>query len=363
MTVAGRVAAHCDELAGLWPDLIEVSLPSSSRPGGGTTARIQDDDESPSEGDIDVLTRIVSLRREIGDQLTVWAGRVARTRGLTAGKALPLQRDIPTLTAFLARHTEWLAAAHPADAARLEQDLRLAVRRVRAVVDPYRREWVQIGECPFVDIDVDGLGWSCTGRVRTRIGDDDGLAVCSGCGRQASIEWWLIVLGIGADLIVTVSELVRELYVRLHIRVTDWTIRRWARDGLITAWVPYGPQPRKPAWRFELRAVLDQVARMDRPCAICGRPWSGQGPTCRACYRAIMVTPLRLAEPRNSYPTKRVPTSSPTRPASQSVAASRWWCEEMDMPAEACGCERHRRGLALILHPELSRHARNTEAS
>ncbi|MGW7102445.1 hypothetical protein [Streptomyces sp. NPDC054838] len=82
----------------------------------------------------DVRARIVSV-------LGSWSGLVAQQRGLAAPP-----RTAPALTAFLLRHTDWLAA-HPAAAEASEEIARL-VRAGRRAAFPDPARSIRLGACP-----------------------------------------------------------------------------------------------------------------------------------------------------------------------------------------------------------------------
>ncbi|MFJ6721891.1 hypothetical protein [Streptomyces sp. NPDC091259] len=85
----------------------------------------------------DVRARIVSV-------LGSWSGLVAQQRGLT-----PPPRTAGALTAFLLRHTDWLAA-HSAAAEASEETARL-VRAGRRAAFPDPARTIRLGACPRPD--------------------------------------------------------------------------------------------------------------------------------------------------------------------------------------------------------------------
>lgn len=333
-----------------WDALI---LPASSRtlggPRGATSSRgvpphdpvndplgvMVEDDHLDSEADIDRATRVVSLRRFTVDVLNGWSRVVMEDRPVT--KALPDGKDALSMCRFLETHAQWLSGHEAAED--VCNELGDLAQRIRQAVAPYRKEWLYLGDCPFVIED-----WFCAGRVRSRIGGETDEASCSDCGQVALVEWWEDVLGIGVDpRPVTIPALVPILRDRLKITVTERTLRNWARDGRITPLAPFGPEPKHR--RFDPRVVLDQVSHMDRECPMCGREWHGRGATCARCFTAMKsARPSRAGDQRPTpaphatvgwcpWPRNTVRDSHDTdRPER---------CHYSDLPLNQCACGRH----------------------
>lgn len=304
------------------------------------------DDHKPSEADIDRATRIVSLRREITDVLNAISRWVTeeqitptlehltrRERNEYLTKILPDGTSALSMSLFLDRHAEWIATED--DGYEVDRLADLA-HRARQLAAPSKREWVYLGDCPLVVED-----WFCAGQVRSRIGGD-GTARCSDCGTEQEIAWWEDVLGIGWAP-VTLPKLVPILHDRLHITVTEQTLRNWRRDGLITPYVePFGPKPQH--MRFDVQTVLDQVARLGRTCVSCGREWHGYADVCTNCYVNL--------PPRPAKAHRRGPTPPPARldgwcpwPRYREVVDRHDddrpdRCHYSDLPLNMCACGR-----------------------
>lgn len=300
------------------------------------------DDHDDRETDIDRATRIVSLRREVVDVLNAVSRWVAEDRPVT--KALPDGTSAVSMSLFLERHAQWIAGRDADDNGYETDRLDRLAKRVRNVVAPKRRDWHYLGDCPLALVDDDDVAWTfCTGRVRVRIGGDESEATCSDCGATGPVEWWEDVLGVRREEAVRAPEMARRLATSLHVTVTERTVRNWAREGRITALVPFGPQPKEPSYWFDPRLVLDEVARMDRECPMCGRVWSGRGDVCSRCWKA-----MRTARP--SHATEHRPTPAPV--------SLRGWCplpkvvrdphdddrpqrcHYSDLPLDQCACGR-----------------------
>lgn len=319
-----------------WDALLAMATPSGARAGGPKGALITADDHDPTDADMDRATRVVSLRRFATDVLNGWSRVVMEDRPVT--KALPDGHSVPSMAAFLQVHAQWLSGHEAADVCASE--LKELAAQLPARTDPPRKEWHRLGDCPFVVEDR-----FCSGRVRVRIGGDEQTAACSRCEQAGPVQWWEEVLGIRPiERIVGAVDLARILHDRLHITVTERTVRNWAREGRITPHTPFGPQPKTPRWWFNPRDVLDEVARMDRQCPMCGRVWSGQGDVCSRCYGAMQsARPRQRSEHRHTpaarsltgwcpWPRNVVPDSHDTdRPER---------CHWSDLPLDQCACGR-----------------------
>jgi hypothetical protein len=287
------------------------------------------DDHAPDDSDIDRVTRMVSLRRSATDVLNGWSRVVMEDRPVT--RALPDGRSVLSMAQFLDRHAQWVSWSDAATDC--QNELADIARQVQAMAAPKRRDYVYLGDCPFVVED-----WFCNGRIRSRIGGDE-EATCSDCGQTAVIGWWEQVLGITQpEPIVGAVAMAKILHERLHVTITERTVRNWARDGRVAAFIPFGPQPREPRWWFEPRTVLDEVARMNRECPTCGRDLQGFGEVCGPCYTKIQDARPVQAEPKRHTPApiqlfpRRVvvpdshDTDRPTR------------CHYSDLPVNQCAC-------------------------
>lgn len=79
----------------------------------------------------------------------------------------------PQIARWLALHADWLAA-HPAgdDCA---EELHRHARRVRAIALGHRSRRFQIGRCPQVDVDEDGLAATCVGTLWALVRQEDDM--------------------------------------------------------------------------------------------------------------------------------------------------------------------------------------------
>lgn len=352
-----------------WGDMLPAE-PSGFRAGGGSrsagilSARPEPDgyranghpywlaDNSPSGADVDAATRLASLRQWVTEMLNSWSRLVWEERPVKASKALPNGSDVIDMCRFLERQAQWLSGHMAAPDAR--DELEDIAAKVLAVADPFRREWLRLGDCPFILLDHEGQGAFCTGIVRERIGSDEDEAACTVCKQVGPREWWEDVMGKVVKDIVRAPEMARILSDRLKVNVTERTVRNWARDGRIAPFTPFGPQPdpKHPRWFFDVRTVVAQVALMDRDCPMCGRLWSGEGSVCARCWNALRDANSQKAEPRPAYPIVAHAPKPETIPAAFSEderldvdpitgrgkAAPR--CAYSDMPIRWCGCGR-----------------------
>ena len=334
--IEAAITEACATISREWDDMLDA--PSTGRT-GAKSALIQLDDHDPSGSDIDRATRVISMRGQVLASLNGWCRVVMEERPITSPKALPVGTDAKHMCAFLARHAEWLSRYDDA-AGSCAEELREWAKKVLALTRPPRREWIDLGPCPFVTLDTGGQ--FCRGRVRVRIGSDGDEAACSECGQLSPIEWWeAVLLADTGPRWVPAREMAAILSQRLHLAVTDRTLRNWASVGRVNGRQAEGPEPargwRRP-WLFEVRQVLDAVALMDRECPMCGRTWSGRGSACLRCVQAMSDRPL-FAEERPAYPVKHLAIAS--TPETQAPAALLPRCGMSGLPAAWCGCSRH----------------------
>lgn len=219
---ARRIRAAIGHLADAWPHMLPTG-PAPIRYGVGKQAQITAHDHAQTSADIDASTRLVSLRREAQDTLAGWVVYVAATRPVR--KAVPNGQDVPGMCAFLRRHAEWISwqDTAPRAARRLEG----IARRAHAHVHPPRKDYLVLGDCPFVH---DGM--FCRGRVQWY--DEPGrLPACTECDQAAVVEWWEAVLGVVPTVTwAGLQDFIRRQFGRT---VSRSTLRQWKRRGIIDA--------------------------------------------------------------------------------------------------------------------------------
>lgn len=369
---ADRISTAAAAIRRAWPHMLPTEAPaiqyrtgrsspagilaSPSHPEHDTTGRAYHADDwtptvatpshrRPTEDDIDGMTRLLSLRRHVTETLNGWCRVVMEDRPVTSAKALPLGSDVPGMCEFLERHATWLGPQDYADDCASE--IEAYGRRVVNVVDPPKRERHTLGRCPFVvegDLP-DVYDRTCQGVVSIPIGGDQDEAACSECGQSAVVEWWEEVLGRSRREVATIPQLVPILRARLHVEVSERTLRRWASRLQITPiQVPVGPQPRHR--RFEVRDVLDEVARMGRECVVCGQPWHGRSDVCTRCIGAVRDARPSVADDSQPYPLGSVVVQSrPLAATAEGLLTLREHlavrCEETGSPQAWCACGRH----------------------
>lgn len=346
----------CRSLASIndhWPALLIA--PSSQKlggPRGGVSTRgvpehdpindplgvMVEDDHLDTDADMDRATRAVALSRLATDILNGWCRVVVEDRPVTT--VLPNGLSVPSMVEFMERHADWMADHDAAeDCASELSDL---AKRIGSLVAPTRKEWHHLGSCPLtIERDEDAPSEICNGRVRVPIGGDQSEASCSRCEVKATIRWWEEAMG-RFDEVVGSVEMARQIFVRLHVRISERTVRNWARSGRIKRFIPFGPEPREIRWWFSVRSVLDEVAHMDRECPMCGRLWSGTGEVCLGCYQAMRTATRRYAEPK--LPTPAAISLRPVRVVPDSHNTDRpERCHFSDLPMNQCACGRAHR--------------------
>ena len=212
--------------------------PAPIRYGVGRQARITADDHAETTADIDGGTRLVSLRREVADCLNGWSRLVMDDRPVT--KALPDGLSAVSMCIFLERHAQWMSGHAAAED--MAGEVEDAARKVKAVTQPQRREWINLGSCPLeVEADTDeGLAMvTCGGQVRAwpRAEDRDGevMARCRRCGIEAVPSWWEARMFDDAELkvLLTAEEVVGFVHRAYGRVIKAATVRQWDKRGTI----------------------------------------------------------------------------------------------------------------------------------
>lgn len=167
------------------------------------------------------LDRRISLRHEVTLSLNGWARLIVEDRDLTHG--LPLGTDALGLCELIERHARWFSGHEAAEDA--AEELTTWANEVRATAAPNRRDWVYMGDCPFVIGD-----WFCAGQVRG-YADQDRLPACTDCGQEAVAQWWEEVFGL--DEPITRDELGQVIRETTGRTVSRFTVARWVKQGRI----------------------------------------------------------------------------------------------------------------------------------
>lgn len=219
--------------------------PAPIRYGVGRQARITADDHAHTSADIDGGTRLVSLRREVVDCLNGWSRLVMEDRPVT--KALPDGLSAVSMCTFLERHAQWMSGHEAAED--MAGEVETLARSVKAVTQPQRREWMNLGSCPLEIEVVGGMGdegqhgdltmQTCAGQVRAwpRETDADGqvMARCRRCGTEAVATWWESRMFDDPELkvMLTDAEVVGFVH-RAYGKVIDQaTVRQWVKRKII----------------------------------------------------------------------------------------------------------------------------------
>ena len=332
------IVKHAAAIRRGWPHMLPEDAPAQRLGRASVSAGIlrEGDDDDTSEDDLDQQTLLMHRRRNAMEVLNGWCRAVMEDRDITNPKSLPLGSDVDAMCRFIERQADWIGWQEFATDCR--DELEEIAETVGAYSDPWRREFHRVGACTFV---VDDR--FCNGTVRVQIGADESEATCSGCEQVAPIEWWEEVMGVVVHVEpVGAQALASILADRLKVTVTERTVRNWCRDGRLTPWIPFGPQPNpqdKPRYWFDARRAVEEVALMDRPCSMCGTLWSGKGPVCSRCYATVQRSSPKYAEPRNVLaPIKVRAVRLPDPPR---VEGEKVLCPGSDLPMAWCGCRRH----------------------
>lgn len=83
-----------------WPAMMPVGAPSKAPGGGAKSALITADDDADTGHDIDAMSRLVSARREVANELAVWCKTVIEDANVTAPpiRCDRVEREPATLT-------------------------------------------------------------------------------------------------------------------------------------------------------------------------------------------------------------------------------------------------------------------------
>lgn len=203
--------------------------------------------------DVDGTTATLSLRRLVTGHLNGWCRAVVEDRIMPTlsdkssrevseylTKVLPNGHHVIGMCAFLERHAQWMSGHEAAEdmAAEVEDD----ARKVKAVTQPERREWISLGSCPQeIEAETDdGLVMqTCAGQVRAwpRETDEDGqvMARCRRCGVEAVASWWERQMFDDAELKVTLTdaEVVTFVHRAYGKVITQATVRQWVKRKII----------------------------------------------------------------------------------------------------------------------------------
>lgn len=216
-----RIVAALKTIRQEWDHMLPVGAPAVRLGGGARAVGIVADysePERPAGGavfwladhsdarDVDVTTRLVSVRRDVQDRVNSWSRVVAEDRPVT--KALPDGTDVRGMCDFLERHARWMSG-HDA-APDMADELEVLVASIAGIVTPemsqdeYLRtkpaERLLIGHCTEEREREDLQIKPCRGRVFAypegengvdEHDPDDPWAMCERCGSRAVVSVWL----------------------------------------------------------------------------------------------------------------------------------------------------------------------------
>lgn len=239
--IEDRIVTALTTIRREWDHMLPTTAPAQRIGGGSRSAQITADDHADTDRDIDPATRLVSLRREVRDVLNGWSRVIMEDRPVT--KALPDGLSVLSMATFLERHARWVSGHEAAQD--MADELEALARRVHAVTQPQRREWINLGTCPeeIEAPDDDGALTiqTCGGQVRAwpRAEDRDGevMARCRRCGQEAVTSWWERRMFDDPELRVMLTDAEVVTFVhRLYGKViTQGTVRQWVKRGVIEA--------------------------------------------------------------------------------------------------------------------------------
>lgn len=227
-----RIGEDAQVAAELYRDLCLMMIRQggvNERTSGSSTAAPVPDD-AVMDARHAIRSTLVRLTRIIVDE-----------RGITAPTVtIEGHRFVDTATAtlsgFVARHAQWLAAHR--DAGRHSRDLHDATHGpVRALAYPHGSDRLYIGDCPLIVADEQ----PCGTRLYQR--PDQPLVTCAGCGTQDTIEQWQRWIVGEAEAVIDAYAIAAHLAVRWMRPVDAALIRKWASRGHINPVTRLDQQP------------------------------------------------------------------------------------------------------------------------
>lgn len=255
-----------------WAAMIPVGAPSKPPGGGAKSALITADDDADTGHDIDATTRLVSLRRQVTDELGQWCRLIIEDRPVTATSVNGA--DVPAMCEFIERHAQWLSGHRDAEEAAdriagCTRDCEAATlatsgHSCSGLVHAVKRHTLpplvdkprpprphHVGTCPMIweahDEDGQLEMRECGGNVRAYpapFADPtreeliaQPLPTCDKCGTDAHIDWWYREMygQHGVSHLVDVEGLIAVIAVRLDYIATRDQIRQWKHRGKIHA--------------------------------------------------------------------------------------------------------------------------------
>lgn len=214
---------------------------------------------APSADEVTPLDRRISLRHEAAMLLNSWARVIVDDRNVAplircehgASVTMPWPLLGPTrprcvvgrpyikgglhnaegenvddLCQFIQRWARWFSGHEAGEDATAElSDL---AGRIKSAAAPKPREWIYLGDCPFVVED-----WFCAGQVRhPRSSEEpDPDAFCSDCGQIGKASWWEEVITGRCLVEVPRSEVPALIYRTFGRQVSRPTLHRWIKSG------------------------------------------------------------------------------------------------------------------------------------
>jgi hypothetical protein len=207
-----------------------IKLPTVSVPGEKMKYAAKPVRHSPPP----IELRVLEVRAAAYSDLVHWARVVLQEVTDINGGTIQTKidpNDHAELAQFIGRWAERLASVDPLEAEVCEEEMRGHADALRAIVFPLRRDWVSMGDCPFV---IEGA--FCRGKVR---GYGDGrLPSCDGCNQSAVAEWWEeVILGNPSLTTLTHADLIPFIHRTFGRAVKRATIRTWINRSVL---VPSG---------------------------------------------------------------------------------------------------------------------------
>lgn len=289
-----RITTALQTIRSEWDHMLPTTAPAVRLGGGSRAVGITQSRETTPAADyydtntpdVDATTRLVSLRREVAQELNTWCRVILEDKILPSLEStnksqreidtflaaiLPNGSDVSAMTVFLERNARWLSGHHgAADAADriggcgpgCEARTLLSSHSCKGLVQRIQRHTPPpiadkprppkphlIGTCHIEWEAPDDEGRlvmrECGGKVLaypTGLEDPTLLEqramkqpTCQRCGTEAHVDWWYRGMYDDAEVshLVTVEELIGVIYVRLHRTVTRGQIRIWQYRGKI----------------------------------------------------------------------------------------------------------------------------------
>ena len=136
--------------------------------------------------------------------------------------------DVEGLTYFLETWALRMAEEVPDEAVACKADMETHANALHAFAIPIRRNWIKLGNCPFV---IEGV--FCHGQVRGY--GEEGQATCTDCQQYGPTEWWEEVIVGSVGELQTYEEILTFIHKSFGRVIKRPTLRTWLARGVLSS--------------------------------------------------------------------------------------------------------------------------------